>query len=677
LCSVSLLSASIAAASPSARASVASAADCQPLGATPCVLPFPNDLFTRRDRSAPTGLRLDLPSAAMPVTTSGQPISVAEYDRNDGFSPGSTLVVHVPGLDNPKAFQRTNAVQLANMAQAFTGNQPIVVIDQSTGRRQLIWSELDANATSPRSTDLLIHPGTDFTEGHTYIVALRRLRDAGGHPIGAPSWFERLRDSRSLPPTERSQGGRYARIFRALSRAGIARGDLYEAWSFTVASRQSLTSRMLAIRNDAFSQLGDHNLADGKVQGVAPSFSVTSTRELTPQVRTVQGTFTVPCYLATCGQSATTGFHYNSSKRDAVPTQIPGNVAKVPFECVIPSSASGANPARISLYGHGFLGSRKEIELAHVQEVATTYNMVFCATDWWGLAHPDKPYDISALRNVNKLPAVVDRIQQGVLNTLYLGRLMINTRGLASSSAFRLAGRPLIDTSHLYYEGISDGGILGGITTALAPDFRRAALLVTGIDFFDLMAQRGISFRTFAGFAFHHYSDQSMHPVLLDLIQQLWDRGDPAGYAQHMTSAPLPDTPSHVVLMQVAYGDHQVSTYAAALEARTIGASVHAPALDFNTNRARDSNIVFGIPAIGASPFAGSALVIWDSGPGRVQPPPLANVPPVESPTNRDPHPDVRFTPAAQQQMSDFLTPDGAVVDVCGGAPCRTSAYVP
>ncbi len=42
-----------------------------------------------------------------------------------------------------------------------------------------------------------------------------------------------------------------------------------------------------------------------------------------------------------------------------------------------------------------------------------------------------------------------------------------------------------------------------------------------------------------------------------------------------MTSHPLPDTPSHTVLMQIAYGDHQVSDYAAALEARTIGASVY------------------------------------------------------------------------------------------------------
>ena len=351
--------------------------DCQPFGNTPCLLPYPNNLLTRPDRSTPTGLRVHLPVAAMPSNTAGQRISVAEYDRNDGFSPGSSVVAHVPGLDNQQAFQRTGAVQLANMAQAFAPRQPIAMIDESSARRQLIWSELDANASGPQNTDLLIHPGRNFAEGHTYVVVLRNLRDSGGRVIAAPRWFELLRDGRPLPPVERAQGARYARIFAALRRAGISRGDLYEAWDFTVASRQSLTSRMLAIRNDAFAQLGDHNLADGKMQGRAPSFSITSTDSLSPQLRRVQGTLAVPCYLELCGPNATPGFHYSSSKPDALPTQIRGNVATAPFECIVPCSAAGASLARISLYGHGLLGSHSEVEASNVQAMATEHRIVF------------------------------------------------------------------------------------------------------------------------------------------------------------------------------------------------------------------------------------------------------------------------------------------------------------
>ena len=62
-------------------------------------------------------------------------------------------------------------------------------------------------------------------------------------------------------------------------------------------------------------------------------------------------------------------------------------------------------------------------------------------------------------------------------------------------------------------------------------------------------------------------------------MQMLWDRGEPDGYAERMTGNPLPDTPAHQVLMDVAFGDHQVTDYQADVEARTIGASAHRPAL--------------------------------------------------------------------------------------------------
>jgi hypothetical protein len=658
------------------------AADCQPFGSHPCLFPFPDNRLTRHDATSVTGLRVNLPQAAMPVNTKGVQIQVGPYDRNDGFSPGSAIVVRIPGLDNAHALQRTGAVGLTDMARTFARRQPIVVIDQSTGRRQLIWSELDANAKGAANTDLLIHPGKDFTEGHTYIVALRNLRTAGGNLIKAPKWFELLRDGHRLPAAERAQSGRYALIFKALTRSGIARQDLYEAWNFTVASRQNLTSRMLAIRNDAFAQLGDHDLADSIVQGDAPSFTVTGTKPLTSStgaaLTEVDGTFEVPCYLVVCGPSAQPGFHYSSSKLNAVPTQIPGNVATTQFTCIVPSSASGVDPARISLYGHGLLGSRDEVTDSWVQAMATEHNMVFCATDFWGLAQGDYGNDAAALGNLNLFAAVIDRLQQGALNTLFLGRLMLNPSGLASSPAFRAEGLPVIETSHLYYDGNSQGGIEGGMLTALAPDFRRAVLGVTGIDYANVLVQRSTDFAPFSLVLFASYRDQSLHPVILDLMQQLWDRGEPDGYAEQMTSDPLPDTPSHQVLMQIAYGDHQVSMYSAAIEARTIGASAYEPALDLSTNRARDRNLFFGIPAIAKFPFRGSAIEIWDSGAGRVQPPPVANLAPIDIPViNVDPHEDVRNTPAARAQKSAFLQPSGAVIDVCGGQPCRSYDYTP
>jgi len=169
------------------------------------------------------------------------------------------------------------------------------------------------------------------------------------------------------------------------------------------------------------------------------------------------------------------------------------------------------------------------------------------------------------------------------------------------------------------------------------------------------------------------YPDYSLHPLILDLMEQLWTRSEAEAYAHNMTSHPLPDTPPHRVLMHVAYGDHQVTQYAAAVEARTIGARAYEPALD--PVRSRDSQLLWGIKPIPRFPYHGSGIVIWDSGPGVVNPPPFRNVPPRSS---QDPHEHPRSTAAARTQKSRFLRDNGgAIVDVCGGDPCHTDAYTP
>ena len=59
------------------------------------------------------------------------------------------------------------------------------------------------------------------------------------------------------------------------------------------------------------------------------------------------------------------------------------------------------------------------------------------------------------------------------------------------------------------------------------------------------------------------YPDQSQRMLIFDLIQTLWDRADPNGYATHMTASAagglLEHTPDHHVLLQIAWGDHQVA----------------------------------------------------------------------------------------------------------------------
>ncbi|HTX46517.1 MAG TPA: hypothetical protein VMD48_09575, partial [Solirubrobacteraceae bacterium] len=90
-----------------------------------------------------------------------------------------------------------------------------------------------------------------------------------------------------------------------------------------------------------------------------------------------------------------------------------------------------------------------------------------------------------------------------------------------------------------------------------------------------------------------------------------------------------------------------------------------------------DKNLYYGLPAVTHFPFSGSVVEIWDSGIGRVQQPPVGNIPPSAAPNNMDPHENPRDTPAAQAQISAFLEPNGSFIDVCGSSPCHTSVYTP
>ena len=182
-----------ASAPPSALA--ASTAGCDPLDSSLCLLPWPNDFFTQPDPSAPTGLRVDISPLATPANGAGVPIDPTDWNRLDGFSPGSPIVTHVPGMDNPQAFAKTDPPTNTDIARSLEGDSPIVVLDATTGVRWPVWAELDraldlnGNPPPPDRTGLLIHPAVNFTEGHRYIVALRNLRDAQGHVLAPQPAF--------------------------------------------------------------------------------------------------------------------------------------------------------------------------------------------------------------------------------------------------------------------------------------------------------------------------------------------------------------------------------------------------------------------------------------------------------------------------------------------------------
>ncbi len=670
----------------SASAELPTEAKCEFIaspGSTTCMLPFPDDYYTKADPTSPTGRRIDFRELAMPTNSSGVPIETAPYNVGDGFSPGSVITLKIPGIETTADVEAMNAVPINHLSRYKAKNAPVVVIDASTGQRWPIWVEIDSTV-KPEKANLEIHPALNFISGHRYIVALRNLRNAKGQHLQAPEGFRYYRDN--LPSSEEKVNERRAHfneLFAKLEAAGIQRSSLYLAWDFTVASDQNNTGRVLYMRNTAFSALGDNNLANGHVEGTSPTFTVTKVEnEPDPGVvaRRVEGDFLVPCFLfPSCAPGGTMELNGEGDP-------IESGVWTANFECIIPAVATtgAGESARPSLYGHGLFGSVSEVEANAQRSLSENHGIVQCATEEIGMGETDLPDAIAATQNLSLFDRITDRLQQGLLDELYLGRAMISPSGFTTSAAFHqdgtMATPSVLNIKHLYYNGNSQGGIMGGALTAISPDFTRASLGVPAMNY-SVLLPRSVDFDEFAQFLYPAYPDEEERPLIFDLMQLLWDRAEPDGYAERMTSDPLPDTPPHQVLLDVAFGDHQVTDFQAEVEARTIGALAHEPAL--YPGRWPNTNVLWDVPRIGNYPFNGSAIYYWDGGPVResplgsgsfagTEPPPYENLP---NTAGEDPHELPRETAAEQQLVSDFF--EGAIpkTDRCNNGPCYSRGF--
>ena len=674
---------------------------CEILDSSNCMFPWPSNVFTVASENTDTGLQVNLNQASLPANKQGVQVDPTEWNRNDGFSPSQMIVAQVPGVD----LEQTGAPAITDLEQSLDPASPVVVINAATGEQHLIFAELDANTDDPAQQTFIIRPMVQFERGARYIVALRNMRDAAGELLEAPEVFRAFRDD-TLTDNEAIEGRRESMedIFSTLADAGIERDELYLAWDFSIASVRNITERVLHIRDDAFASLGN----------AAPAFTVEEVVDFAPcaesgcedgqdnyRSRTVTGTFQVPNYLASDDGEPGTPFYY-ATPNDGLPDRLGGdNLFTAKFYCSIPRSVAEdfeAEPkaiARPSLYGHGLLGSGSEALRgtgSNIIIMGNDHQMVFCGTDWSGFASEDVGFALQILQDFSLMPAFFDRQQQGLLNFMYLARLLKHEDGLGSDPAFQAGGVPVFDNSNVYYDGNSQGGILGGALMGVIQDVTRGVLGVPGMSY-SMLLRRSIDFETYSlfftgsstgedGGGYTSVKDQTF---LLSMAQMLWDRAESSGYVYHIQQNTLPNTPAHSVLLHVAYGDHQVSMWTAELMARTIGATLRIPALE--ADRHPDTNPYVALEPVPAGDYTGSVLVIWDNGPigagaadGGTAAPPITNLPPFEPDYGADPHSLPRKDPNAQAQKSFFLMPEGEgkFVDTCDPAlPCTTDGYVP
>ncbi len=646
---------------------------CDPLDTTLCLLPFPSNHFTRPDATTPTGLRLNIDVTAGPQNASGKAVDTTLWNESDGFSIGPMILAHFPApfVDLPV----TGAPGIQDPRRCMDADSPVVLMVADTGERIPCWAELDdpVHAPTPAEQLLIIRPARNLAEGQRMIVALRNLQDATGTRLSPSRAFQLYRDGiPTFLPEFENRRANMEDVFTRLGNAGVARSELTLAWDFTTQSTESISSRLLTMRDDAFQKLGTN----------APTFTITRVTDFTPAERArvfrrIQGSVSVPLYLDGVGQPGSLLLRDSNG----LPFQNPANPTfNANFTCNLPRwilPADGSvRLARPSLYGHGLLGSDGEANASHVETMANTHGFVFCGVSFIGMSNADIITVAGAISDFSDFPKIPERLHQAMLNFLFVGRAMIHPDGFSSDPAFQVAGPngmvSVLDTQELYYDGNSQGGIAGGALAAISQDATRFVLGVPGMNYSTLL-KRSVDFDDFLRIVEINYPNPMDRTLLISLTELLWERTESNGHVNHLVANPYPGTPAKKLLLHVAFADHQVADVSAEIMARTMGAHLHTPAL--NTQKHTSVAPYWDIPAIPAYPFDGSAIIIWDSGNPAS---PTSNVPPRPTAGDAnfsacalrfglDPHECPRRQPAAQLQKSMFLAPNGAVFDTCSG----------
>ena len=158
------------------------------------------------------------------------------------------------------------------------------------------------------------------------------------------------------------------------------------------------------------------------------------------------------------------------------------------------------------------------------------------------------------LQDLSTFNTLVDRIQQGDVNFLYLGRWLIHPDGAsAHCPPSRWAGSRVDRRRRAVLRRQQPGRDprrRADRAVARLPGRRARRARHELLD--PAAPQRGLRHRTptatsrasSSRSASTRLPERARAPAVLSLMQLLWDRGESNGYAQHMTNDPLPEHPA-------------------------------------------------------------------------------------------------------------------------------------
>jgi len=318
------------------------------------------------------------------------------------------------------------------------------------------------------------------------------------------------------------------------------------------------------------------------------------------------------------------------------------------FVVHVPHAAKNGQKLALVQNGHGLLGSKFEGGDGYLGEFANRFGYVAFSVDLIGMSESDVASITNAIvSDAGGFRQSVDRQHQGLINSLLAMRMMSGR--FVKEQMVQVNGQSVIDPTLKFYRGDSQGGIFGTTYMSISTDVTRGLVSVPGMPY-TMLLDRSTDFGPFFVFLRSAYREGRNIQLVEGLLQMLWDRSEPNGYAPYLRENTLPNTPAHELLIHVAIGDYQVSPLGAHIIARTVGAKNLTP-----VNRT-----IWGVEEAPA-PLQGAAMVEYEFG--------LPPAPDTNTPTkgDNDPHGTVRHLDPSYKQADAFFR-TGIIQAFCNGS---------
>ncbi len=638
---------------------------CHPLSHGPCAYPFPNMALTRADTSTPTGIRLAFTTQSLGLSTTdrGDRAAFAEWlNRADGFSLGTPILAQL----GPQTVDRASLPSIDDPEASTKVESSIQLIDMEARARIPCWAETDLLEPMPELRSLMIRQAAALLPDHDYLVVITdRVKDMAGMPIAPSAAYRALRDDVATQdmPLEALRA-EYDDLFDLIEDLDVEREHTILAWKFHTFSDAFGTTQAKAFV-DAAREIVDEDPSmlaftrtscKTSVMEEATALDCEHSTELHSSVwRELRGTFSVPLFLDAEGLLATEGGPVTAG---GTPRRMGTEQADLVIHIPISLRGMPAESAPILVFGHGLLASPEyyvanPTDEAGVMRVGDALHAVVVATRWTGLSDTDVQTAAAAVADFNNERKLADRLVQGMINTQLVVPFVRAVLATQPELGVSMGTGSLVDPDRAYYYGISQGGIFGTTFMAMSPDVRTGVLHVP-TSMYATVLQHSPQFSTFQSLLGSLYPRGSDQQLFLAYLQRLFDPLEPANFAGHLGHDPLTPLGTKSCLFQVNWGDKDAPDINEFALARTHDFPQIAPT----------PHALFGIDEITTpTPARTIALSIFDPGLGRGV---FENDKGAMGPMA---HGATRRNPEVRDQIVDYLTMDGVVVNHCDG-PC-------